>query len=167
MTARLVRSALVWLGYADPVATIEAARADDPSRSNLRAVVAAWRSVIGPPMSASEIKNWAGSGANDPDHILFKALNAVARARSRNDKIDALRLGHWFRNNNFRANIERQTLDIAEINPIHRQTASAAERNGVIGRYATPAAFVVFPRLSAGRARPNQSRNKTLGVTER
>ena len=30
--SRLVRSALVWLGYADPVATMEAARADDPSR---------------------------------------------------------------------------------------------------------------------------------------
>ena len=40
--SHLVRSPLVWLGRADPVDTMEAARADDPTRSNLRAIVSAY-----------------------------------------------------------------------------------------------------------------------------
>ena len=53
----LVRSPLVWLSYADPVDTMEAARSDDPSRGNLHAIVAAWLPVIGlnKPMTAGEI----------------------------------------------------------------------------------------------------------------
>ena len=99
--SRLVRSSLVWLGYTDPIATIEAARADDPSRTNMRAVVAAWRSVIGydKPMTAGEIKDWANSGANDPDAILGKALLGVAYSRRHNEEIDPLRLSHWLRHN--------------------------------------------------------------------
>jgi putative DNA primase/helicase len=99
--SRLVRSALVWLGYADPVETIEAARADDSSRANLRAVVAAWLSVIGldKPMTAGDLKDWAVSGAKDPDMLLSKALIAVARGRTRNEEIDQLRLGKWLGSN--------------------------------------------------------------------
>jgi putative DNA primase/helicase len=98
--SRLVRSSLVWLGYADPVETMEAARADDPSRHSLRSVVAAWRSVIGPdkPMTASELKDRACSTANDPDLILNKAISAVACAPGRSE-IDAIRLGHWLGRN--------------------------------------------------------------------
>jgi hypothetical protein len=43
----LVRSALMWLGEADPVQTIEAARRDDPELELLRSVLQAWSKVIG------------------------------------------------------------------------------------------------------------------------
>ena len=45
--SRLVRSALVWLGRADPVETMEAARAEDPELDDLRRVVAGWREAVG------------------------------------------------------------------------------------------------------------------------
>jgi putative DNA primase/helicase len=98
--SRLVRSPLVWLGCADPVDTMEAARADDPSRSSLRAVIAAWRSTIGADkqMTATELKDRACSGAEDANPMLNKAIAAIASAPGRNE-IDALRLGQWLGRN--------------------------------------------------------------------
>jgi hypothetical protein len=97
--SRLIRSALVWLGRADPVDTMEAARADDPTRSNLRAVVSAWLTVvgIGNPMTAGDLKERACTSA-DTEMLLNKAISAVASVRGRNE-IDALRLGHWLGRN--------------------------------------------------------------------
>jgi len=43
----LVRSALIWLGKADPVQSMEIARAEDPERAELRALLEAWAEVIG------------------------------------------------------------------------------------------------------------------------
>jgi hypothetical protein len=43
----LVRSALVWLGEADPVDSIETARADDPDLRNQRALMGVWAEVFG------------------------------------------------------------------------------------------------------------------------
>jgi putative DNA primase/helicase len=98
--SRIVRSPLVWLGCADPVATIEAARADDPSRNTLRIVVSAWRSAIGidKPMTASELKDRACNLADDVDLLLNKAIIAVASAPGRGE-IDPLRLGKWLGRN--------------------------------------------------------------------
>ena len=50
----LVRSALVWLGCADPVLSMEAARDNDPELSELREVMAAWKQAFGsvPPRAA-------------------------------------------------------------------------------------------------------------------
>jgi putative DNA primase/helicase len=45
--SRLVRSALVWLGRADPVATMETARGEDPELEALRRVFAAWHAAVG------------------------------------------------------------------------------------------------------------------------
>ncbi len=42
-----VRSAVVWLGEADPVETMEAVRASDPALDALSATLNAWRAVIG------------------------------------------------------------------------------------------------------------------------
>jgi putative DNA primase/helicase len=42
-----VRGALVWLGQADPVETMEAAREMDPRRDSLTAILTQWRNVIG------------------------------------------------------------------------------------------------------------------------
>ena len=42
----LVRSALVWLGCADPADSMEAAREDDPELAELREFIIAWRSSL-------------------------------------------------------------------------------------------------------------------------
>lgn len=45
--SRIVRSALVWLGQPDPVSTMEAARADDPTTTSLRSLLASWYDAVG------------------------------------------------------------------------------------------------------------------------
>jgi hypothetical protein len=97
--SRLIRSSLVWLGRKDPVATMEAARAEDPFRSALAEVVAAWRAVIGKniPLTAGELKEKALS-AEDRDGVLLKSITAVACPPGRNE-IDQLRLGKWLGRN--------------------------------------------------------------------
>ena len=96
----LVRSPLVWLGYADPVDTMEAARADDPARSNLQALVAAWLKVIGPnkPMTAGEVISKVRSAADDPDLILKTAISAIATYPGESEP-DGKKLGQWLGRN--------------------------------------------------------------------
>lgn len=95
----LVRSPLIWLGRADPVSTMEAARADNPALATLRTVIAAWQDIVGlnMPLTAGELKEKAGQGA-DRDLHLFRALCAIAAPLGRNE-IDALRLGRWLSRN--------------------------------------------------------------------
>jgi hypothetical protein len=97
--SRLVRSSLVWLGRADPVDTMEAARADDPSRSSLRAIVAAWLSVVGTGkrMTAGDLKD-AACSSDDKDLMLNKAISVIAGVPGRSE-IDAKRLGLWLSRN--------------------------------------------------------------------
>src|SRR5262249_42524743 len=45
--SRLVRSARVWLGHADPVQTMETAREEDPELDALRRVYQAWHAALG------------------------------------------------------------------------------------------------------------------------
>ncbi|MGC8960204.1 MAG: bifunctional DNA primase/polymerase [Chloroflexia bacterium] len=87
----LVRSALVWLGCADPVETMEAIREDDPERAELRAVVEAWAEAIGTgePVTVADLIARAESKMQ-----LNEALMAVAGVRG---GIDARRLGYWLR----------------------------------------------------------------------
>jgi putative DNA primase/helicase len=49
--SRVVRSALVWLGREDPIKTMEAARAEDPVTSSLRALFGSWQHAV-----AAELK---------------------------------------------------------------------------------------------------------------
>jgi putative DNA primase/helicase len=94
--SRVVRSALVWLGCADPVETMEAARADDPITSSLRAVLASWNSAIGEAWkSAAEIK--AVAETRTFDSFVHPELNQALKdaAMDRSGGIDAKRLGHF------------------------------------------------------------------------
>jgi putative DNA primase/helicase len=97
--SRLVRSSLVWLGREDPIKTMEAARAEDPVRSELTEVFAAWRAVIGinNPMTAGELKEKALS-AMEADCGFHKAISAVACAPGRSE-IETVRLGKWLSRN--------------------------------------------------------------------
>jgi putative DNA primase/helicase len=91
--SRLVRSALVWLGRADPVDTMEKARADDPTLDDLRTVVSAWNTAVGLDcrLTAGALREKA---QDDPS--LSRALSAVAAAPGRTE-IDPKRLGHWLK----------------------------------------------------------------------
>jgi putative DNA primase/helicase len=98
--SRLIRSALVWLGYADPVATMEAARAEDPSRATLAVLVTAWLNIIGAeePTTAGGIIVKAQVASNNGQPILKDAIAAVA-AQPGKDELDARKFGHWLGRN--------------------------------------------------------------------
>lgn len=95
--SRMVRSALMWLDRADPVETMEIARAEDTGLAQLSAVVAAWREAIGVdnPKLAGELKAAAECVSADGRQLnlaLRGALLDVAAARS-GQAIDPIRLG--------------------------------------------------------------------------
>jgi hypothetical protein len=103
--SRLVRSALTWLGCADPAASMEVAREDDPELGELREVAMLWResfelgeaftarrladmaeeklpSQIGEPVTARKRPDW------------FDCLNRLAGERG---AINTRRLAIWLR----------------------------------------------------------------------
>jgi putative DNA primase/helicase len=93
--SRLVRSALVWLGRADPVMTMEAARSEDPTLVTLTEVMREWLAAIGNrALTSGKAKDVAET--RDPlGNLSFpdfsSALMEVASGRS--GPIDAKRLG--------------------------------------------------------------------------
>ena len=105
----LVRGALIWLGYADPVESMEVAREDDPELTNLRAMIGAWYSAFGTEaMTCREAIDAAtrcqpsveGSNPSSPIGAtelchpdLYEALLRIASIRS---VIEPKRLGTWF-----------------------------------------------------------------------
>lgn len=95
--SRMVRSALVWLGRADPVDTMDKARADDPVMTSLTAVLSTWHHAVGSSARTTgamkqeaELLNPLGNPANGE---LRQALIDVAD--DRRGGIDAKRLGHF------------------------------------------------------------------------
>ena len=106
--SRTVRDALLWLGCADPVSTMEVARALDPKMERLRSVMVNWKSVIGGDrVSVSEViaraSEKVGFSQHDPNNKVpflcpdFRdALLAVAGAGG---FIDPVKLGNWLSKN--------------------------------------------------------------------
>jgi putative DNA primase/helicase len=96
----LVRSALVWLGRADPVSTMAAERSRDPVRQTRADVFEAWARDLGAGRYlTSELiqkaEEWnTDTGAHERP-ALRAALLAVAANRSATTTIDARRLGIW------------------------------------------------------------------------
>jgi hypothetical protein len=91
-----VRSPLVWLGCADPAATIAKARDADPVRADRRAVFAAWKDLLGDQKAyvVADLVNHAKLS-----QTLYSALLAVATDKDDNTKISAARLGKWLKKN--------------------------------------------------------------------
>jgi putative DNA primase/helicase len=95
-----VRSALIWLGRADPVMTMERTRAEDSSVLSLSQMLSAWSDVVGTGKErakrAAEIIKMSeepGDQLNDwrwPDR-----RNAISEAIASRGKISAKRLGNW------------------------------------------------------------------------
>jgi putative DNA primase/helicase len=108
-----VRSALTWLGLADPVDTLNAARAEDPRRAELREVLTAWKEAVGTGpggaitaaqlIKLAESKDTTTSGDYSDGYStdwaypeLSEALLAVA---GHNGRIASRALGNWLRAN--------------------------------------------------------------------
>ncbi len=95
-----VRSALMWLGMADPVASMEIARSEDPERAKHRDIMLAWHAVYGSKAVtlATVIKDAvkpANHFTDSPEHPeLHDAVDAVAGWRG---PPDVLKLGNWLR----------------------------------------------------------------------
>ena len=90
--SKFVRSPLVWLGCADPVATMEVARADDPVRQTLEALLSAWHEAFGTDgLTVGELKQ---SLVADPsEHAeLSRVVSEIALVRG---SIDSRVLGKF------------------------------------------------------------------------
>jgi len=93
----MVRSALVWLGCADPAESMNETREDDPVVANLRDVLAGWERVIGldKQLPVRDLATHAIMAANDQD--FFAALSAVAGEPK--GGLSNHRLGNWLADN--------------------------------------------------------------------
>jgi hypothetical protein len=90
--SRLVRNSLLWLGEADPCATMDYARAMDPKLDAIRNVFAAWSRTFGTAkLTVSDIIH-AATAAGDTARPLYDALAAVAGAGG---VLNPNRLGRW------------------------------------------------------------------------
>jgi hypothetical protein len=113
--SRLVRDALIWLGEADPVATLEAARAADPKLANLTAVVGQWARVVGDEritvrdlIAAATRATTAEWGRSEFAHPDFReALLVVA---GEGGVINSRRLGKWLAANQGRVVVGRRIV---------------------------------------------------------
>jgi len=97
--SRWVRDALIWLGEADPCATMERLRTEDPKLLALRTILHHWDRAIGSQrVSAADLADieergsLAFDGAKTAQVRLREALIAVAGLGS---VIDTRRLGNW------------------------------------------------------------------------
>jgi putative DNA primase/helicase len=95
-----VRSALIWLGCADPAATMEQAREDDPELSDLRQVIGAWHEQYGDiaKVSGRVAEDAVETDRDDKGEILMKrpALReALMQVAAEGKGISTRRLGKW------------------------------------------------------------------------
>ena len=117
--SRWVRDALVWLGRADPVNTMEDARATDPKLAKLQAVIAEWADALDTAKTtakglieaatAGSTDAWGKFIFNRPD--FREALLVIAGAGG---AINSEQLGKWLRDNKERVigdyRIDRGTM---------------------------------------------------------
>jgi putative DNA primase/helicase len=104
----LVRSALVWLGLPDPVASMESLRGTDPVRQQRAAVFSAWRFEL--PSGRHQVADVIDFALTRP--ALCAALLEVAASRDGRDEISPRRLGKWLaRNENTISGRYKLTVD--------------------------------------------------------
>jgi hypothetical protein len=97
----LVRSALVWLGCADPAATMEQARAEDPDRAILLEFSECWRadpSLAGCRVTTGELRGIVEEGAaHHGDQFGLRGVLLKVAGQS-DSGIDTVKLGRWLSN---------------------------------------------------------------------
>lgn len=90
----LCRQPLLWLGCADPAASVFEAMADDPDRETLERLLGAWQAVFGkaPAMVRDALRE--GGSITDPGGALLEVLQDIAEERG---EINRRRLGRWIK----------------------------------------------------------------------
>jgi hypothetical protein len=93
-----VRSPLVWLGEADPVASMERTRENDPELETMREFMDAWRATIGANnyKTAFEVAGMANGTTFGHSHDHPEFHEAVLKIAGRGGSIDIRNLGRWF-----------------------------------------------------------------------
>ena len=102
--SRLVCDALVWLGEADPVDTMERARAEDPQREALAAILARWGALLGSARaSVKDVidratdfeRSQSSSDLNRKSFLHPEFREALLTVAGNSGKINGRRLGKW------------------------------------------------------------------------
>ncbi|HZT72896.1 MAG TPA: hypothetical protein VE996_04525 [Terriglobales bacterium] len=119
----LIRSALVWLGEADPCASRQHVIEDDPDREQAEALLTAWHRAF--ESRAVQISEAIDRAKNDQD--LLGAIVSVAPAKADPRQPDARRLGWWCRENANRI-----------IGGLRLSRATGERRSGALWRVAPP-----------------------------
>ena len=105
-----VRSALIWLGKADPVLSMETTRAEDPERNKLLDMLAAWADTVGignafrhTTKEVIKLAEKTESGFGNPSYPELHDAVLVVAAKRRgpigSGEIDAGAFGRWLRDN--------------------------------------------------------------------
>src|SRR5262249_8483292 len=104
----VVRSALIWLGEADPVASMKTAKADDPERAAFRDLLAAWADIFETgeetrktvkEVVATALEKTTNGGTTEPVFV-WPDFNAAVLAAVNGDRyrpLTASSLGYWLR----------------------------------------------------------------------
>nr|WP_321984032.1 hypothetical protein [uncultured Lichenicoccus sp.] len=96
--SRLVRSALVWLGCADPCESMQAVRTDDPWLTELREMVGLWVATfgVGTKLTARDAvdrcEDWSGG-----KYVHAEMRDALLRLAGVRGQVDTKRLAWWLR----------------------------------------------------------------------
>jgi putative DNA primase/helicase len=97
-----VRSALVWLGCADPNVTRKKVEADDVSKINMSRIIALWRSIYGDePVKVMEIVN-AGNTAierKDTTSKEYELAQVILEVTHGKGRLESDPIGKWLRRN--------------------------------------------------------------------
>jgi len=100
-----VRTALVWLGCDDPVASMETAREDDPELAELREVIGLWREALpvgeGCTLKAvvTEAMKYEPTRMGEPTELAHPEFwDALLRLAGERGAINTKRLGRWLMN---------------------------------------------------------------------
>jgi hypothetical protein len=98
----IVRSALVWLGCADPAASMADARADDPELGELTEVLSAWAAALGTGRGYT-VRDIAGATEERAETVMGEPTDfrhpdlrdALARVAGERGEVNTRRLGKW------------------------------------------------------------------------
>nr|WP_052232374.1 hypothetical protein [Methylobacterium sp. ZNC0032] len=132
-----VRSALVWLGCADPVGSMLSMRADDPVINQRQRLFATWRSVIGIGVAkaAGDIVDMAKARASDGSLVNPDLRSAIFDIlKDGNEETWAHRLGGWFGRNKLIPTDGLQLVrDFDEHAKVAKWSIAAPTENGRMG----------------------------------
>jgi putative DNA primase/helicase len=111
--SRMVRDTLMWLGEVDPVRTMDRIREDDPVRSGIEALMVEWELVIGldKEVTAAALVKRANERRYGDEELVNEDLHqALMNVASKNQAIDAIRLGKYLKKNSKRVVNERRIM---------------------------------------------------------